>query len=49
MLRLHRCPQALEEKPRYSSPPTIPKDTFSFQAGQGWLISFLSFFFFFFL
>lgn len=48
MLRLHRCPQALEEKPRYSSPPTIPKDTFSFQAGQGWLISFLSFFFFFF-
>lgn len=44
MLRVCRYPQALEEAPRFSSPPTIPRDMFSFQAGQGWAD--LVFFFF---
>ena len=36
MPHIHRYPQALEEACRFSSPPTIPRDVFSFQAGQGW-------------
>lgn len=52
MLCMHRYLQSLEEAPRFSSPPTIPRDVFSFQAGQGWadffffLLPFFSHFFF---
>lgn len=45
MLHVHRYPQALEEAPRFSSPPTIPRDVFSFQAGQGWADFFFLLFF----
>lgn len=45
MLHVHRYPQALEEAPTFSSPPTIPRDVFSFQAGQGWADFFFLFFF----
>lgn len=45
-LGMLRVPQALEEAPRFFI--TIPRDMFSFRAGQGWADSFFLFSFFFF-
>lgn len=44
MLHVCRYPQALEEASRFSPPPTIPRNVFSFQAGQGWADFFFLFF-----